>query len=97
MFQEEVRKIVKAGGKCLLPVFSAGRAEELLFILDQYWERKKGQLGNIHIYYTVSLIEKCKDIYQTYIDMLSEKIKQRFYKEVNNPFKYRYIHYLKSN
>lgn len=26
MFEEEVRKIVKGGGKCLLPVFSAGRA-----------------------------------------------------------------------
>ncbi len=33
-FKEEVKKIVKRGGKCLLPVFSAGRAEELLFILD---------------------------------------------------------------
>jgi cleavage and polyadenylation specificity factor subunit 3 len=36
-FQEYVHKIVKGGGKCLLPVFSAGRAEELLFILDEYW------------------------------------------------------------
>jgi hypothetical protein len=26
MFEEEVRQIVKGGGKCLLPVFSAGRA-----------------------------------------------------------------------
>ena len=37
-FREEVKKIVKRGGKCLLPVFSAGRAEELLFILDEFWD-----------------------------------------------------------
>lgn len=62
-------------------MFSAGRAEELLFILDEYWEEQKEELGHIHIYYTVSLIDKCKNIYETYIDMLSNKIRERFYKE----------------
>jgi cleavage and polyadenylation specificity factor subunit 3 len=79
-FQEYVHKIVKGGGKCLLPVFSAGRAEELLFILDEYWEQKSEELGHIQIYYTVSLIDKCRNIYETYIDMLSKKIRERFYK-----------------
>ena len=37
-FQQEVKRIVQRGGKCLLPVFSAGRAEELLFILDEFWD-----------------------------------------------------------
>jgi cleavage and polyadenylation specificity factor subunit 3 len=80
-FQEYVHKIVKGGGKCLLPVFSAGRAEELLFILDEYWEQKVDELSHIPIYYTVSLIDKCRQIYETYIDMLSKKIRERFYKE----------------
>jgi hypothetical protein len=38
-------------------------------------------LKNIPIYYTVSLIDKCRNIYETYIDMLSKKIRERFYKE----------------
>lgn len=33
-FTKWVEKIVTRKGKCLLPVFSAGRAEELLHILD---------------------------------------------------------------
>lgn len=28
--------------------------------------------------------------------MLSEKIKERFYKETRNPFEYKHIHYLRS-
>ena len=74
-FQQYVHKIVKGGGKCLLPVFSAGRAQELLFILDEYWQQKVEDLGHIQIYYTVSLIDKCRNIYETYIDMLSKKIR----------------------
>lgn len=36
-FKRQVKKIVTRKGKCLLPVFSAGRAEELLHILEEYW------------------------------------------------------------
>ena len=80
----------------MLPVFSAGRAEELLFILDEFWDENIEELKNIRIYYTIELIDKCKKIYETYIDMPSEKIKERFYKETANPFEYKHIHYLRS-
>ena len=66
----------------MLPVFSAGRAEELLFILDEFWDENIEELKNIRIYYTIELIEKCKKIYEIYINMLSEKIRDRFYKGV---------------
>jgi hypothetical protein len=32
-------KIVKRGGRCLIPVFALGRAQELLLILDEYWNQ----------------------------------------------------------
>jgi cleavage and polyadenylation specificity factor subunit 3 len=51
-----VRKIVRRGGKCLLPVFSAGRAEELLFILDEFWDENFQELQHIKIFYTIELI-----------------------------------------
>ena len=31
-----VDEVVSRGGKCLLPVFAIGRAQELLLILDEY-------------------------------------------------------------
>ena len=33
-----VEDIVTRGGSCLIPVFSLGRAQELLLILDEYWQ-----------------------------------------------------------
>ncbi len=33
-----VSKAVKKGGRCLIPVFALGRAQELLLILDEYWQ-----------------------------------------------------------
>ena len=32
-----VHDIVARGGRCLIPVFALGRAQELLLILDEYW------------------------------------------------------------
>lgn len=40
-FTDEVSKIVRRGGRCLLPVFALGRAQELMLILDEYWHANK--------------------------------------------------------
>ena len=32
-----VHDIVNRGGRCLIPVFALGRAQELLLILGRYW------------------------------------------------------------
>lgn len=37
-FVGTVSKTVKKGGRCLIPVFALGRAQELLLILDEYWQ-----------------------------------------------------------
>ncbi|OLQ04700.1 Cleavage and polyadenylation specificity factor 73 [Symbiodinium microadriaticum] len=37
-FTNSVHQIVRQGGKCLLPVFALGRAQEILLILEDYWE-----------------------------------------------------------
>ena len=36
-FIEHVTSIVEKGGKCLMPVFALGRAQELLLILNEHW------------------------------------------------------------
>jgi len=68
-----------------------------LHILDEHWEQNSQQLGRIKIYYTCALIEKCKKVYESYINMLSKRVQERFYREKgNNPFDFKYISYLKS-
>ena len=41
----QVHECVSRGGKVLVPVFAVGRAQELLVLLDEYWERTNLQVG----------------------------------------------------
>lgn len=42
------------GGRCLIPVFALGRAQELLLILDEYWSSHP-ELKNVPIFYASTL------------------------------------------
>ena len=57
-FLAKVHDTVTRGGRCLIPVFALGRAQELLLILDEYWSAHP-ELHDIPIYYASSLAKKC--------------------------------------
>ncbi len=41
-FCDGVAACVLGGGKCLIPVFALGRAQELLLLLEELWEQVRG-------------------------------------------------------
>ncbi|XP_074660015.1 cleavage and polyadenylation specificity factor subunit 3-like [Tubulanus polymorphus] len=88
-----VHDIVNRGGRCLIPVFALGRAQELLLILDEYWSNHP-ELHEIPIYYASSLAKKCMSVYQTYIGAMNEKIRRQI--AISNPFVFKHISNLKS-
>jgi len=72
-FPEQVfllQDIVTRGGRCLIPVFALGRAQELLLILDEYWASHP-ELHEIPIYYASSLAKKCMAVYQVPVSFMS--------------------------
>jgi cleavage and polyadenylation specificity factor subunit 3 len=81
--------VVSRGGACLIPVFALGRAQELLLILDEYWQAHP-ELQNIPIYYASKLASKALRVYQTFINTMSDHIRQMM--DISNPFKLRNIH-----
>lgn len=91
-FTSLVQKIVMQGGRCLIPVFALGRAQELLLILDEFWSQNP-ELQEIPIYYASSLAKKCMAVYQTYIFGMNDKIRRQI--AVNNPFVFKHISNLK--
>ncbi len=91
-FTESVRDIVTRGGKCLIPVFALGRAQELLLILDEYWSNHP-ELHGIPIYYASSLAKKCMAVYQTFVNAMNDKIRKQI--GINNPFIFKHISNLK--
>ena len=68
-------------GRALLPVFALGTAQELLLILDDYWD-KHPNLQNIPIYYASNLARRCMSIYSTYTNFMNANIKRLFYERL---------------
>ena len=77
----------------LIPVFALGRAQELLLILDEYWEAHP-ELQNFPVYYASSLAKKCMGVFQTYINTMNERIRKQ--NEISNPFIFKHISNLKN-
>merc|ERR1712111_4659 len=91
-FTSTVYDTVTRGGRCLIPVFALGRAQELLLILDEFWTAHP-ELHEIPIYYASSLAKKCMAVYQTFVNAMNEEIRER--SAVDNPFVFKHISNLK--
>ena len=87
-FTDRVARIVRQGGRVLMPVFALGRAQELLLILDEFWEANR-DLQNIPIYYASAIAQRCMPVYQTYVNMMNDNVRRRF--EISNPFEFKYV------
>uniref|UniRef100_A0A7S3A919 Cleavage and polyadenylation specificity factor subunit 3 n=2 Tax=Rhodosorus marinus TaxID=101924 RepID=A0A7S3A919_9RHOD len=87
-FTQKVAQAVRRGGRVLLPVFALGRAQELLLILDEFWEAHP-DLQEVPIYYASMLAKRCMTVYQTYINMMNDNVKKRY--DVSNPFAFKYV------
>lgn len=85
--------IVSRGGRCLIPVFALGRAQELLLILDEYWASHP-ELHEIPIYYGSSLAKKCMNVYKTFLTSMNDRINRQA--AISNPFNFKYISNIKT-
>ncbi|KAJ1554586.1 Cleavage and polyadenylation specificity factor subunit 3, partial [Nowakowskiella sp. JEL0078] len=84
-FTRWVHDIVNRGGRCLIPVFALGWTQELLLILEEYWDNHP-ELHHVPIYYASSLARKCLTIYQTYTNMMNDQIRHQ-----ERPFHFQHI------
>ncbi|KAJ5998109.1 hypothetical protein N7499_005512 [Penicillium canescens] len=74
---KSITGVLNRGGRVLMPVFALGRAQELLLILDEYWERHP-ELQKFPIYYIGNMARRCMVVYQTYIGAMNDNIKRLF-------------------
>lgn len=88
-----VHDIVARGGRCLIPAFALGRAQELMLILDEYWSNHP-ELHDVPIYYASQLAKKCMSVYQTYIHAMNDHVRRSCAN--NNPFVFKHISNMRS-
>jgi len=65
-FTSSVEKIVRRGGKCLIPMQALGRAQEILLILEDLWASKP-DLQVVPIYFSSRMADKALEVYKTFI------------------------------
>ena len=95
-FIRYIDEVISRGGKCLLPVFATGRAQELLLILDEYWGANFSKYKDVQIYYASSLANDSIDIFKRYINMAGTYVQKKFSEERKNPFDFKYIKRVKT-
>lgn len=61
----------------MIPVFALGRAQELLILIESYWERMN-DLAGIPLYFSAGLTERANDYYKLFISWTNEKVKKTF-------------------
>ncbi len=87
--------IVRRGGRCLLPISAFGNVQELLLLLDEYWDSHP-ELQHIPILYASGLAYRGMQVYRTYIHTMNSHIRSRFSKNRNdNPFAFKHVRNLK--
>jgi cleavage and polyadenylation specificity factor subunit 3 len=72
-----------------MPIFALGEAQNILLILEEYWSQNP-DLQTIPIYYTSNLARKCMAVYQTYTNMMNERIRL-----AHRPFEFKYVRFLR--
>eukprot|EP00536_Pseudo-nitzschia_multiseries_P003059 jgi/Psemu1/236353/estExt_Genewise1.C_430140 len=92
-FTGTIERIVTRGGRCLIPVFALGRAQELLLIIDEYWQANP-HLQNIPVWYASKLASRALRVFQTYANMMNARIRSQM--DVSNPFNFQHVQNLKS-
>lgn len=73
-FLTAVRSCIDRGGKCLIPMFALGRAQELMLILEEYWAQHP-ELAEVPLWFCSSMADKYLDVYQHSTEYMNDRVK----------------------
>ncbi|MCQ8892466.1 MAG: MBL fold metallo-hydrolase [Candidatus Methanosuratincola sp.] len=90
-FIESVRSTVESGGKILIPTFSVGKAQEILKILKDSWNK----IPNVEVYLEGMAIETLR-IYEQFLIYMDDKVRRAYLFNNINPFRWEALRTFKS-
>ena len=92
-FLEVINKTcVEQKGKVLIPAFSIGRTQEIVYMLDQM--EKKGLLPRVPVYVDSPLSTNATEIYRSHSECFDDEIK-KYLTTDDNPFGFNNLHYIR--
>lgn len=75
-FVQMVHRCVLQGGKVLIPVFAVGRLQEILMMLDDYWERMQCKYK---IYFSSKMGANATEVYKKCIMWMNNTVQTSFF------------------
>ena len=87
-FVNAINETLLQGGKVLIPIPAVGRAQEILFVLDQYMRNKVLVEAPV---FMEGMISEATAIHVSYADYLSRELRTKILDEGVNPFKSEYF------
>jgi metallo-beta-lactamase family protein len=82
-FGEIIRQAYRRGGKILIPSFAVERTQQLLYVLNDLFERDA--IPEVHVYVDSPLAVSATEIYRLHPDSFNEEVYQALF-EKQNPF-----------
>jgi cleavage and polyadenylation specificity factor subunit 3 len=88
-FTDAVEKVVRRGGKCLIPMQALGRGQELALILEELWAAKP-ELQRVPIYFPSRMASQSLEVYQTFVGAMNAGV-QRAVAAGASPWRFRFV------
>lgn len=88
-----IQKTAQRGGKVIIPAFSVGRTQELVFTLDKL--QKEGKLGRIPVFVDSPLALNATDVYRSHPECYDDDMKI-FMRQDEDPFGFDKLTYVRS-
>lgn len=89
-FIAAVEKVVRRGGRCLIPVFALGRAQELMLILEEHWAANP-DLRPVPIYHASRMADRSLDVYRSATSYMNTRIQAAVGVQGGNPWQFQYV------
>ncbi len=95
--EEELLKIVHETcvvnrGKLIIPAFSVGRTQEIVYVLNEF--HNQGKLPKIDVFVDSPLSVNATDIFRMHTDTMNEEVKETLLNDPD-PFGFNSLHYIK--
>ncbi|MEG2935828.1 MAG: MBL fold metallo-hydrolase [Clostridium sp.] len=93
-FLEVARSTMEAGGNLIIPCFSLGRTQEIIYMLNRFVE--DGKLKGCSVYVDSPLASSLTDVFKKYEEYF-DRAAQRLIAKGDDPLSFKGLHFVKTN
>ena len=93
MLADVINRTVARGGKIIVPAFSVGRTQELVYSIHELL--KEGRIPALPVYVDSPLSTNVTEVFRLHADLFDRETYELFLREHEDPFGFRMLHYIR--